>query len=309
MAVFTDINHLRQFRNAVLTIGTFDGVHTGHRAILNEVVQHAGRVGGESVLLTFEPHPRKVLFPEQPLGILTPLNKKLSLVTDTGIDHVVVVPFTPVFANLSATEYVRNFLVDTFHPHSIVIGYDHHFGHDRTGNIDLLRRLAPEYGYEVLEIPAQLIADAAVSSTRIRNAISAGNVTEAMAMLGRIYTVSGKVVHGNRLGRTIGYPTANMAIDETDQIMPGVGIYAVQVLHNGALYGGMMSIGYNPTVTDSRDIKAEVHIFDFDAEIYGHELEIGFMARLRDEQKFFSLEQLTEQLHADKVAALQVLQY
>lgn len=206
MAVFTDINHLRQFRNAVLTIGTFDGVHTGHRAILNEVVQHAGRVGGESVLLTFEPHPRKVLFPEQPLGILTPLNKKLSLVADTGIDHVVVVPFTPEFANLSAAEYVRKFLVDTFHPHSIVIGYDHHFGHDRTGNIDLLRRLAPEYGYKVLEIPAQLIADAAVSSTRIRKAISAGNVTEAMAMLGRIYTVSGKVVHGNRLGRTIGYP-------------------------------------------------------------------------------------------------------
>src|ERR1700691_3057249 len=168
MAVFFDIQNLPAFRNAVVTIGTFDGVHKGHKAILSEVVNHAKRVNGESVLLTFEPHPRKLLFPDQPLGIITPLNEKLQLITGEGIEHIVVVPFTREFANMSAQEYIDNFLVNIFHPHSIIIGYDHKFGHDRKGDLKLLEQSAPGGHFELIEIPEQMIDEAAVSSTKIR---------------------------------------------------------------------------------------------------------------------------------------------
>lgn len=307
MAVYHDIGHLPQFHNAVITIGTFDGVHAGHRTILSEVVSHAATVGGESVLLTFEPHPRKVLFPGQPVGIITPLHQKLQLITATGIKHIVVVPFTAEFAAMSATEYIEKFLVRVFHPRCIIIGYDHHFGHDRTGNIALLQQFAPQYGFEVVEIPARLIEQAAISSTKIRNAIIAGQLPEANLMLGHQYTLSGTVVHGNKLGRTLGYPTANIVPAETEQVLPGNGIYAVYVTHAATKYWGMMSIGYNPTVTSSRELKMEVNIFDFDKDIYGEVIEITFVHKLRDEQKFSSLQQLTIQLHADKQATISVL--
>ena len=179
MAVFFDIQHLPDFKNAVLTIGTFDGVHRGHKAILAEVVNHARQVNGESVLLTFEPHPRKLLFPDQPLGIITPLHQKLRLITESGIEHIIVVPFTREFAGLSAEEYIERFLVGIFHPKSIVIGYDHRFGHDRRGDLKLLEKCEQQGGYELMEIPAQLIDDAAVSSTKIRQAITEGRMEDA----------------------------------------------------------------------------------------------------------------------------------
>ena len=307
MAVFTDINNLPSFRNAVLTAGTFDGVHLGHWAILQEVVRHAREVNGESILITFDPHPRKLLFPDQPLGIITPLDQKISLIQERGIDHVVVVPFTREFANLSAAQYIEDFLVRRFHPHSIVIGYDHRFGHDRKGNIQLLQEFAAANHYHVTEIPAQLIDAASVSSTRIRKALSDGQVEEAAHMLGRAYAVRGCVVHGNKLGRTIGYPTANLQPQDPEQLVPGVGIYAIRALHNGTRYDGMLSIGYNPTVTDKKEIKIEANLFDFDKDIYGDILEIQFIRKLRDEQKFPSLEALMQQLHQDKKDTLAVL--
>lgn len=205
MAVFYDIQDLPGFKNAVITIGTFDGVHKGHKAILQEVVNHANGVNGESVLLTFEPHPRKLLFPDQPLGIITPLHKKLQLISEAGIQHLVVVPFTKEFAGLSAQEYIEHFLVGIFQPHSIIIGYDHHFGHDRKGDLKLLEKCAQDGGYELIEIPPQLIEDAAVSSTKIRHAITEGRMEDASHMLGRHYSLRGTVVHGNKLGRTLGY--------------------------------------------------------------------------------------------------------
>ena len=300
MAIFTDIHHLPDFKNAVLTIGTFDGVHKGHRAILQEVVNHARAAGGESVLLTFEPHPRKLLFPDQPLGIITPLDKKVELITAAGIDHVVVVPFTREFANLSAQEYIERFMVGKFHPHSIIIGYDHHFGHDRKGNIHLLKEYAAVYNYELVEIPAQLIDEAAVSSTKIRHAITAGHIEDAAHMLARPYSLTGTVVHGNKLGRTIGYPTANLQPTDHEQIIPAIGIYAIRAQHHGMLYDAMLSIGYNPTVTDKKELRIEANIFDFDKDIYGDELTLIFIKRLRDEQKFESLDALVAQLHKDK---------
>jgi len=302
MAIFHDIQHLPHFNNPVLTTGTFDGVHKGHRAILREVVNHASQVSGESVLLTFEPHPRKLLFPDQPLGIITPLSEKMQLITATGIQHIVVVPFTKEFASLSAQEYIRNFMVDIFHPHSIVIGYDHRFGHDRKGDIKLLEYYADEYQYELIEIPAQLIEDAAVSSTKIRHAITDGHMEEASHMLGRDYALKGTVVHGNKLGRKLGYPTANLHPLDPDQIIPALGIYAIRATHNGISYNGMLSIGYNPTVTDKKERRIEANLFHFGQDIYGDTLEIQFIKKLRDEQKFDSLEALKAQLHLDKEA-------
>ena len=306
MAVFFDIQNLPVFKNSVLTVGTFDGVHKGHRAILKEVADHAAKVNGESILLTFEPHPRKLLFPDQPLGIITPLHKKIQLITDAGIQHIVVVPFTREFAGMSAHEYVAQFMVGIFHPHSIIIGYDHRFGHDRKGDIKLLEEHAPAYNYELIEIPAQLIDDAAVSSTKIRNAITGGHMEEATHMLGRHYSFKGTVVHGNKLGRTLGYPTANLQPEEPEQIIPALGIYAIQAGVNGQLYNGMMSIGYNPTVTDKKELRIEANLFDFDRDIYGDTIEIFFIKKLRDEQKFDSLEALVQQLHNDKEESLKL---
>ena len=307
MAVFFDIQGLPDFRNAVLTVGTFDGVHKGHRTILQEVVNHAKNVGGESVLLTFEPHPRKLLFPDQPLGIITPLHQKLQLITEAGITHVVVVPFTREFANLSAQEYIERFMVGVFHPHTIIIGYDHRFGHDRKGDIRLLEKWGQHYSYELIEIPAQLIDDAAVSSTKIRSAITKGQIEEAAHMLGRNYSFKGRVVHGNKLGRTIGYPTANLEPEEAEQIIPALGVYAIKAMHNGAQYNGMMSIGYNPTVTDKKEVRIEANLFDFDKDIYGDTLEVFFIKRLREEHKFDSLEALVQQLHKDKEESMKVV--
>ena len=304
MAIFHNINNLPAFRNAVLTIGTFDGVHKGHRAILKEVVTHARNVNGESVLITFEPHPRKLLFPDQPLGIITPLAEKLQLITDTGIRHVVVAPFTLDFARLSAGEYIRDFLVNLFHPHTIIIGYDHRFGNDRKGDIKLLEGFSKDYQYELIEIPAQLIDEAAVSSTKIRNAITGGRLEDATQMLGRTYSIKGTVMHGKKLGRIIGYPTANLQPADPDQIIPAIGVYAIKAIHDGITYGGMLSIGYNPTVTDNHDIKIEANLFNFDQDIYGQTLEIQFIKKIREEQKFDSIEALKDQLNRDKVETL-----
>ena len=291
----------------MITIGTFDGVHLGHKAILKEVAAHAQKVNGESVLLTFEPHPRKLLFPAQPLGILTPLVQKIQFITEAGIQHVVIVPFTPEFAGLSAHNYVTDFLVGVFHPHSIVIGYDHRFGHDRTGNIKLLEQYTKEFGFELTEIAVQLIDDAAVSSTKIRKAVQEGRVKDAGSMLGRYYSLTGRVQHGNKIGRTIGYPTANLTPLDADQIVPANGIYAIRARHGNSVYDGMMSTGFNPTVSDTKELKIEANLFGFESEIYGEELEIFFVEKLRDEQKFESLNALVQQLHQDKAKALTLL--
>jgi riboflavin kinase/FMN adenylyltransferase len=308
MAVFFEINHLPAFNNAVLTIGTFDGVHMGHKVILKSVAEQARDMNGESVLITFEPHPRKLLFPEQPLKLLTPLEQKLKLIEAAGIQNIVVVPFTQDFAGLSAQEYVENFLVEYFHPRSIIIGYDHHFGHDRKGNIELLKEFATKYQYRLVEIPAQLIESAAVSSTKIRRALEQGHVHEAAQMLGRNYSITGAVVKGSQLGRTIGYPTANIMPAEPEQLIPANGIYAVRVKWDGHLFGGMMSIGFNPTVTEKKDLRIEVNLFDFDRDIYNHMLKIEFVAWLREEEKFNSIDELKEQLAKDKIATLKVLE-
>ncbi|HTN44935.1 MAG TPA: bifunctional riboflavin kinase/FAD synthetase [Flavipsychrobacter sp.] len=307
MGVFYHTDNLPEFKNAVVTIGTFDGVHLGHQAILQTVIDKAIEMQGESIVITFHPHPRKLLFPHQELKMLTPLEDKISLLKNLGIDHIVVVPFTTEFSNLSAEQYIHDFLVDQFHPHTIVIGYDHHFGSDRKGNIHLLKATQLECNFQLIEIPEQLIDEAGISSTKIRNSLQTGDVREAAMMMGRGYSLKGTVITGNQLGRTIGYPTANLSLTDTDQLLPCLGIYCVQVRYKEELLGGMLSIGYNPTVTDQKTIKIEVHLFDFDRDIYGDALELIFIQYMRGEQKFESVQALTAQLKKDEVMAKSIL--
>lgn len=307
MAIYYSTDDLPAFNNAALTIGTFDGVHMGHQVILKEVVNHAKENNGESILLTFEPHPRKLLFPDQRIEIITPLDKKLELINAIGIKHIVVVPFTHEFAKMSAREYVSDFLVKEFQPQSIVIGYDHHFGNDRKGNIALLNEMKREFGFNVVEISAQLIDNATVSSTKVRKALKEGQVSEAKQMLGRSYSLLGNVKQGAQLGRTIGYPTANIQPLHNEQIIPANGVYAVKVVYNNSEYTGMLNIGFKPTVANDTKLSIEVNIFNFSEDIYGRELEIIFIERLRQEQKFGSIDELQEQLKKDELQAKKIL--
>lgn len=307
MAIFYNTDTLPAFKDAVITIGTFDGVHMGHKVILQQIVKHAKEAGGESILITFEPHPRKLIAPGQPLKILTPLEQKLQLVLNEGVDHVVVAPFTQAFADLSAEAYIKDFLVAKFKPKAIVIGYDHRFGHDRAGDISLLKQHAATHGYTVYEIPAQLIEEAAVSSTKIRNAIQAGHVSEATQMLGRHYSITGTVIPGARLGRTIGFPTANVQPQDADQLIPEKGVYAIQLQWKDQGYNGMLNIGNRPTVSSELTLHIEAHLFDFSEDIYDETVEIIFVQRLRDEVKFPSLDALKDQLQKDKAAAMHAL--
>ena len=302
MAVFFGTEHLPTFKNAVITIGSFDGVHHGHRTILKKVMDAANELEGESILITFEPHPRKVIHPEIPLGLLCSLQEKIHFVQDAGITHVVVIPFNRDFSLLCADEYVSDFLIKKFNPAKIIIGYDHHFGHDRKGNIETLKEMVPA-PILIEEISAQLIEDAAVSSTKIRNAITSGHIEEANRMLGRPYQYEATVVHGNQIGRTIGYPTANLQSTSIDTLIPGVGVYAASIIIDGQTYYGMLSIGYRPTIGANLQMSTEINIFDFQQDIYGQTVTIIYHHYIRGEEKFDSLEALTSKIAEDEIAA------
>lgn len=303
--VFHFAELLPEFRNPVITIGSFDGVHHGHKKILDAVSRSAQEVNGESILITFDPHPRKVIHPEEPLGLLCTPEEKYKLVLDQGIDHIVVVPFSRDFSMMSAEAYVKDFLAQNFHPKKIIIGYDHKFGHDRTGDIQLLKSMLPDTIIE--EIPPQLIEDAAVSSSKVRRALHQGQVTVAKEMLERYYTITGNVIKGKQLGRTIGFPTANIGGINTDVLIPNKGVYAVLVAHHDQVYQGMMNIGVNPTVTQEQQIHCEVNLLQFEGDLYGQPLTVYFIERMRDEVKFDGLDALKAQLAQDKEQAKQLL--
>lgn len=306
MSVFFATHDLPAFRNPVLTIGSFDGVHEGHQKIIKHVVDRAKSVGGESILLTFEPHPRKIIQPDQPLGLLSSLEEKMARITAEGIDHIIVIPFSRDFSMMSAEDYVIDFLYNTFKPHTIIIGYDHHFGHNRSGNIHTLKEMLPA-SVQVIEIAEHLIHEADVSSTKIRKAIMQGQITTATEMLGRTYGFEAVVVHGNKIGRTIGYPTANLQPTYGDILVPGIGIYAVKVQHKDRVYKGMMSIGKRPTVTDDNIVTLEVNILDFNEDIYGEKLYVEFIAYVRGEEKFSGLEELKARIAQDELEIRAIL--
>ena len=308
MIVHNDIHHLPRFSNAVITIGTFDGVHTGHQQILNLMKGEAEKVNGETVIITFHPHPRKVIASDKtPIYLLNTLTEKIALLDQFGVDHLVVVPFTESFSNLSAEDYISSFLVDTFHPHTIIIGHDHHFGKNRMGNYQLLESKANKFHYQVKEIPVHVLHDISISSTKIREALLAGAIETANSYLGSDYFLTGTVVKGRQLGNTIGFPTANLQVNDENKLIPGNGVYAVKA--NFEIKGlnehhltGMMNIGIRPTV-DGTNRVIEVHLFDFNEDIYGKELTVTIIKRLRDEIKFNGVTELIHQLKQDKITA------
>ena len=292
----------------MVTIGTFDGVHLGHREVIAELKRISRETGGESVVFTFSPHPRMVVTPaEDTIRLLTSLDEKSALLEGLAIDHLVIYPFTREFASLSHTDFVKNILVGRMHLCKLVTGYDHKFGHDRQGDFQSLNRLGEQLGFEVEQLNPLLIENVAVSSTKIRQAIEAGDVARANHYLGYPYLLKGTVVEGRRLGRELGFPTANILPDDLHKLVPTDGVYAVYVEVGGASYQGMLNVGTRPTVNSNVDHRSiEVHIFDFSGDIYGQSISVSFVGRVRDEVRFESLEKLKQQLELDKISVLTI---
>ncbi|HEX8377598.1 MAG TPA: bifunctional riboflavin kinase/FAD synthetase [Pedobacter sp.] len=316
MKVYNHLDEFNKINNAVVTIGTFDGVHVGHRKIISRLTEVAKQTNGESVILTFFPHPRMIINPEDVnLKLITTINEKAKLLEQLGVDHLIITPFTRDFSNLSAETYIQKVLVETIGTKKIIIGYDHHFGKDREGNLDQLQQFAPFYGYEVEEIPEQDIHDIAVSSTQVRQALKKGNVQTANDFLGYSFSLFGQVIKGDQIGRTLGFPTANLLIEEAYKLIPCDGIYAVRIkLHSDSqisnlksqVYKGMAYIGNRPTINGmSRNI--EVNIFDFNQDIYRQYLTMEFIHFIRNDIRFTNIEDLKIQITKDKQAALSLL--
>lgn len=308
MIIHQGLDQLPDFKNAVLTIGTYDGVHAGHQAIIQRINQIAASIGGESVVLTFDPHPRLVLDPEcSDLKLISTIEEKIILLESFGLQHLVVTPFSKDFASMEAEDYVREILIKKFHPKVIVIGYDHRFGKGRKGDIHLLSKMGPDCGFDVEEISMKTIDEISVSSTKVRHALLAGDIVTANQLLAHPFTLSGKVVHGDKIGRTIGFPTANLHISNPHKLIPPPGVYATWVEVEGKRHQGALSIGYRPTITQSGDLRVEVFIRDFNREIYGQEVRLILMAKIRDDKKFESMESLIAQMHLDVADAWQIL--
>lgn len=302
MRVFRDFKDISEIKNPVLTIGTFDGVHLGHQQIIKRLNEEAERIGGESVLFTFYPHPRMVLYPESHgLKLIQTQAEKIEKLERMGLQNVIVHPFTLEFSRLTATEFVRDFLVNQLKVKVLVIGYDHQFGKNREGSIDFLRDVCDIYGFEVIEIPAREIDEVNISSTKVRNAIQSGDIDQANAFLGEPFELNGKVVSGDQIGRKIGYPTANLHVESEIKLMPGTGVYAAEVsIDEKDFLPAMMNIGVRPTISDSFENRLEVHIFDFCEDIYGKYITVRLLSRIRDEKRFENEQDLTDQLRKDE---------
>jgi riboflavin kinase / FMN adenylyltransferase len=299
---------LENFRatRPVVTIGTFDGVHLGHREVITELKQISHDTGGESVVLTFSPHPRMVVTPEEDtIRLLSTLEEKIVLLEALGLDHLVIYPFTKEFAALSYMDFVADILVGKMHIHKLVTGYDHKFGHDRKGDFHALVALGRQYGFEVEQLNPLLVENVAVSSTRIRQALEVGDMRKANHFLGYSYLLKGVVIEGRRLGRDLGFPTANILPVDNHKMIPTDGVYAVYVNVEGARHEGMLNVGTRPTVNSNVDHRSiEVHIFDFEKDIYHKDISVNFVERIRDEKKFENLALLIAQLKDDKTSAL-----
>ena len=307
MKIYNCIKDFKPVDNPVVTIGTFDGVHLGHQAIFRKMVADASKIDGETVVITFFPHPRIVLgLNNIRLRFINTQERKINLLEEAGIDYLVIIPFTREFAEISSEEFIRDFVVEKVHPVKIITGYDHHFGKDREGGYDMLMEMGKKYGFDVEKVEAQYASDVAISSTKIRKLLEAGMVKAANSLLGYEYSINGNVVKGKSIGRDLGFPTANISVADEYKLIAAVGVYACRVEYMGRIYKGMSNIGYRPTV-DHGDLTIEVNIFDFDQQLYGEELVIYFVDRMRDERKFKNLDALKKQLIKDREHALRIL--
>ena len=307
MKVYKSLQEFTPLEKAVVTTGTFDGLHVGHQKIIDTLQTIANAIDGETVIITFHPHPRLVLFPDDnDLKLLSTLEEKIQLLEKSGINHLIIIPFDKTFSRLTSLEFVRDILINTIGTKKLVIGYDHHFGRNREGNFESLKELAPLYNFDVEEIPAQDINQVAVSSSKIRTALLDGDIATAKEYLRYNYKITGLVVKGNQLGRTIGYPTANILVNDKYKLIPANGVYAVNILIGENKYIGMMNIGIRPTI-DGTSRTIEVNIFDFESDIYNQQITIEFVTHIRAEQKFDGLEALKNQLKTDKDIAQKIL--
>jgi riboflavin kinase/FMN adenylyltransferase len=302
MRIFEGIESLGEIKNPVVTIGTFDGVHLGHQKIIEQLNLEAAKNGGESVLLTFDPHPRIVLFPENHnVKLIQTLGEKFQVLEKFDLKNVVLVPFTKGFSELSAIDFVEQILIGNLKAKKVVIGYDHQFGRNREGNIQFLKSVSEKYGFEVIEISAKSIDEINISSTKIRDSLLRGDVETAKLFLSRPYEISGSVIRGNQLGRTLDFPTANVKVDSELKLIPANGVYAVQVKIDGKMHFGVMNIGTKPTVNSSNEKSLEVHIFDFNKVIYGDIITVFMEKHIRNEQKFANLDELKRAISNDEV--------
>ena len=307
MKVFTSIPDYPFENKSIVTIGTFDGVHLGHRVILRRMKEIAKKTKGKSVLLTFFPHPRYVLHKDnQDMKLITTLQEKQDLINQAGLDNLVIHEFTKKFSRIKPVNFVRDILVEQLNVHTLVIGYDHHFGRNREGSIQELTTLADLYDFNIEKIDPQYFEDVTVSSSKIRKLIEKGEMVKAKQYLGYEFMLNGKVIKGNSLGKTINFPTANIVVEDKWKILPADGVYAVKIVLEAKEYKGMMNIGQKPTV-DGNGISLEVNIFDFSDDIYGKAIEVKFIKRIRDERKFEDLQGLKKQLLIDKNKVIQIL--
>jgi len=310
MNVFRNIVAARNIPNAVVTIGTFDGVHLGHQAIFNKMKSLAQSVGGQTVVVTFEPHPRQVLnIDSSHLRFLCTPEEKLEKFEEFGIDNVVIINFTKEFSRTPSEVFIKDYIIDHLHPAYIVVGYDHHFGKNRMGDFGLLNDLMKKYHFKVERIAAQDVEHIAISSTKIRNALAVGNVKSANRLLGYTYSVTAEVIVGNKIGRTMGFPTANLELPQEYMIIKG-GVYACLVDYDGKTYKAMANIGHRPTIGDRGENQPiiEVNLFSFDGDLYGKHIRVHFIDRIRDEEKFNGLEALKAQLEQDRLNAYKLLE-
>lgn len=307
MKVYYGIQEFEKVQNAVVTSGTFDGVHLGHQKIISRLNEVAKLTGGESVVITFHPHPRSVISSDdQVIKLLSTLDEKIELLEKSGVNNLLIIPFTREFSELSSEEFIQKILIQAIGTKTLVIGYDHRFGKNREGGFDYLKNNKANYGFEIEEISRQDIDNVAVSSSKIRKALQAGDVPSAHHFLGRNYSLSGLIVKGKQLGRTIGFPTANIQIREIAKMIPLDGVYAVKVYYKNNCLGGMLNIGNRPTV-DGTYQTVEVNIFDFDREIYGENLMVEFLQKIRSEQKFSGLDELKVQISKDKITCKEII--
>ena len=303
MRIYKGIGELGAFKNSVVTIGTFDGAHKGHQKILSRLNDRAKETQGESILFTFYPHPRMIVFPENHnLKLLQTIDEKIESLASFGLDNLIIYPFTKEFSRLTAFEFVRDILVEKLKVKTLVIGYDHQFGRNREGDLAFLKETAKIFDFDVEEISAEEVQEVNVSSTKIRRSLNNGNIERANEFLGRPFLFTGIVVEGKRLGRELGFPTLNIEVNNEHKILPKDGVYAVKVQIQGQHFKGMMNIGQNPTVQNNaeQEKKLEVHIFDFDKEVYGAEVKVFFQKFVRDEKTFSNLEELKSQLIQDE---------
>ena len=308
MIIHRDLKNFPQLKKSVLTIGSFDGLHLGHKKILDRIKDYSRQYNAPSVVITFDPHPREIVYPsDHTLELITTLKEKIILFEKSGVDHLVIVPFTVEFSQMAPEEYIEGFLLKNFNPYCIVVGYDHRFGLNRSGDIFLLNQYSQKRNFKVVQIPKQECDDLAISSTKIRNSIKNNEIQVANKLLGHPFFFIGKVIHGKKIGQGLGFPTANLKIKDKKKILPPSGIYAVQIYHGKNLYKGMMYVGSRPTLENEGSKSIEVHIFEFNQYIYGESILVEIIDFIRDDEKFENLELLKERLKADKLLSLSIL--